>query len=404
MTGMSDKEKTHAITKAVMNIEIIPSFPKEKASQRGLMKVPLAGLAAGSVGLSSLADALGTLAQTAPITTGAAEQLYKINWHGYAGSLAVLKAHPGEYITTVIGNKGIVGQAGIVPVDAAQVTRTVSAIDPCMLMMAAAIAGVEAELKDIKETAQNILDFLEEDKQASMRGDMNVLAEVLNNYRHNIGNERYRESREKEILAIRRDAEKNIEFYHHRIEKLLADRKLIHMSAEVAGKRESLDTDLRNYQASLYLYSFSTFLEVMLLENFEEDYLRSVDRKLESYSLAYRQTYTDASLFIEELSKSSVQAGLLGGIAAAGRGLGKLIGSAPLIKKGPVDELLADGGTAVESFRDNLTQSDVTTLAERKDSCVEPFRKNIETVRRAYHEPLEAIIDGENVWLKLGTA
>ena len=114
--------------------------------------------------------------------------------------------------------------------------------------------------------------------------------------------------------------------------------------------------------------------EVMLLENFEEDYLGSVGGKLEQYSLAYRQTYTDASFFIEEQSKTSVRAGLLGGVAAAGKGLGQRIGSVPLIKEGPVDELLTDGGEALEGFRDDLTRSDVATLTERRDSCVEPFK------------------------------
>lgn len=399
---MCDDEKTQAITKAMMNVEIIPAFPKEEAPQRGLMKVPLADLAAGSMGLTSLAEAFGTLAQAAPTATEAAEQLYKIDWHGYTGSLAELKAHPGEYITTVIGNKGIKGQAGLVPVDATQAAQAASAIDPYMLMMSAAIAGIEAELKDIKETAQHILDFLEEDKRASMRGNMNVLAEVLKNYRHNVGNERYRESREKEVLAIRRAAETDIEFYRGRIEKTLGDKKILHVSGEVAGKLGQLNADLGNYQAALYLYGFSTFLEVMLLENFQEDYLRSVGGKLEQYSLAYHQTYTDASFFIEEQSKTSVRAGLLGGVAAAGKGLGQLIGSVPLIKEGPVDELLTDGGEALEMFRDDLTRGDVATLAERRDSCVEPFQKSIDTVRCAYHEPVEAITDGESVWLRLG--
>ena len=124
------------------------------------MKVPAADLAAGSMALTSLARGPRRARAGMRPLAEAAEQRYEIHWHGYTGSRAELKAHPGEYITTVIGNKGIKGQAGLVSVDATQTVRAASAIDPYMLYdERGQSAGVEAELKDIKETARHILEL-----------------------------------------------------------------------------------------------------------------------------------------------------------------------------------------------------------------------------------------------------
>ena len=47
----------------MMNVEIIPSFPRESAKERGLFELSLADLATGGMALSSLAGTLGSLAQ-----------------------------------------------------------------------------------------------------------------------------------------------------------------------------------------------------------------------------------------------------------------------------------------------------------------------------------------------------
>lgn len=389
---MSKNSETREIVKTIMNVEMVPSFPREKIEEKGLIELSLADLAVGGMAFTSLTNALGSLAKNAPAV---GEQLYKIDWRGYSGTLAELKSDPGKYITTVVGNSGLVGQAGLVPVQAANL------INPYILMLSAAIAGIEKQLKDIKKISEQIISFLEEDKVAAIRGNINVLSDILNNYKHNIGNERYRETRHQQVLDIRRDSEKDIEFYRTRIERNIANRKLIHASGEVADKLKKMNADFGNYQAALYLYSFSTFLEVMLLENFEEHYLRSVGAKLEEYSLSYRQLYTEASNCIEEQSHSSVRASLLGSIAAAGKGLGQALGSIPILKEGPVDELLADGGNALECYSDELTRDDIKALAARKDSCTKPFQENIETVYLAYHKPLQALTDGEKIWIRL---
>ncbi|MEI3230406.1 MAG: hypothetical protein V8S24_03615 [Gordonibacter pamelaeae] len=135
---------------------------------------------------------------------------------------AELKNDPGKYLTSVVGESGIVGQAGLVPAD---VAKAASAIDPYMLMLSAALAGIENQLKDIREISERIVDFLEEDKKASIKGNMNTLADIMNNYKHNVGNERYRSTRHQQVLDIRRDAEKDIEFYRSKAERNMSSRE-----------------------------------------------------------------------------------------------------------------------------------------------------------------------------------
>ena len=56
---------------------------------------------------------------------------------------------------------------------------------------------------------------------------------------------------------------------------------------------KKLQTQLRDYQLALYLYAYSTFQEVMLLGNFEKDYLDSVEQRISEYTYQYRSLYTD---------------------------------------------------------------------------------------------------------------
>ncbi len=58
---------------------------------------------------------------------------------------------------------------------------------------------------------------------------------------------------------------------------------------------------LNIYQLALYTFSFSSFLEVMLLENFDTNYLNSITSKIQEYSGDYTALYEKCVEKIESL-------------------------------------------------------------------------------------------------------
>ncbi len=54
---------------------------------------------------------------------------------------------------------------------------------------------------------------------------------------------------------------------------------------------------------ALYQFSFASFLEVMLLGNFDEQYLKNVTLKIEELAYQYRELYTDCYNHFETILK-----------------------------------------------------------------------------------------------------
>ncbi len=85
-------------------------------------------------------------------------------------------------------------------------------------------------------------------------------------------------------------------------------------------------------------------MEVMLLENFDRQYLESVTQRIEEYAFQFRELYTRCYAQIEDMSKSSIESRLTKGLAGISRSAGKAISKIPVVSKGSVDEALIGAG------------------------------------------------------------
>ena len=64
--------------------------------------------------------------------------------------------------------------------------------DPTALFMAAALMQINRKLDDIKQTQQEMFDYLKDKDRAKLRGNLDTLRDVLDNYRFNWDNETYK--------------------------------------------------------------------------------------------------------------------------------------------------------------------------------------------------------------------
>ena len=83
---------------------------------------------------------------------------------------------------------------------------------------------------------------------------------------------------------------------------------------EVKNILKRVQTQFKDYQLALYLYAYSAFLEVMLLGNYSEGYLSSIEQRIAEYAYQYRALYTECYNRLESYSNSTVQAEMLAGL------------------------------------------------------------------------------------------
>ncbi|MDE7063181.1 MAG: hypothetical protein K2O73_08050, partial [Lachnospiraceae bacterium] len=282
----------------VMNVEYLPFIQEEQLKNTNYHKFSLADMSALGVAFEPLMKGIQMIAGGAG-TSG----LYYVNTKGL--QMAQFKNGSG-FLGSLLTENGAVGggQAVISPL----------ACNPAMLFMAAALMNIEKKLGDIKELQEEILDYLKSRDKVKIRGDINVLSDIIDNYKFNWDNEKYKTNKHILVQDIRKDAEQGILLLRDQIRKRLTKRGVIHSDHEVKGMLEKLQAEFKDYQLALYLYAYAAFLEVMLLENFDAGFLDSTSKRIEDYAFQYRELYTDCYNQIEGLSETSLQSRAVKGL------------------------------------------------------------------------------------------
>ena len=280
-----------------------------------------------------------------------------------------------------------------------QAKMTPLACDPTMIFMAAALANVEKKLDAIQDMQKEMIDFLVQKEKADLKGDLNFLFDVFNNYKYNWNNEIYKNSNHIKLLDIRQEAEKKIAFYREQIIAKVNKKSFIHSDQTVNKQLQAVQDQFKDYQLALYLLGFSSFLEVMFLGNFDKDYLTGISEKLEKYSLNYRELYTKCYNEIESYSSTSVQSSMLKGFAKASTSVGKLVEKIPVISKGQADEALIAAGDKLGELNASKLRKQMSSLIERQSNTIRPFIENIDTVNELCNKPVQLLVDKENLYI-----
>ena len=376
-------ENKNALVQAMMNVEYYPpaelvkmnidmtetqKFPIEKAAGLGIAFQPLtqlASYAAGGAGQSGL---------------------YFVNTAG-----KTMFQSGGQFIGNLQAADGGVG-GGL-----ARMTQV--PFDPTMLFMAVAIMAVEKKLDAILQAQKDILAFLELKEEAKLKGNLNALADVLNNYKYNWDNKKYIDHKHILVQDIKREAEQSIILYREQLIKALSKKSLFHNGQEVKATLNKTMARLNDYQLALYAFSFSSFLEVMLLENFDTKYLNSIASRINEYSGDYTTLYEKCADKIENDSKTSLEGYALKGLSKLSSGAGKIVEKIPVISKSQLDENLIKAGIVIQYIDTKRTQNVMNILADGQTDYVSPFVENIYTLDTLYNQPLQLMFDSENIYI-----
>ena len=384
-TEMNELEtaRKNELLKAMSATELAPLEVKNEISVQTYSKIPLSSLTALGTGFEPVVSAIQQVTSHGQATSG----FYKVTIPK-GTHLAQFKEKSG-FLGTAVGEHGIVGQAQLNPL----------LCDPTTLLAAAALANIDKKLDAIQEVQQEMLDFLTQKEKSALKADLNFLMDIQNNYKYNWNSEKYKAANHAKVLDIRQEAARQIDFYQEQIKKQLGKKALLHSDHDVQKMLEKVQGEFKEYQLALYIYGFAYFLEVVLQENYEKAYLSAIAKRIDEMAFQYREFYSLAYSQIENLSKSSLQAHLFGGLSAINKGAGTAIAKIPGINKSQIDETLIEAGERIGAYKNRRVQTTMQQLLERQSSCVRPFIDNINAVNRLYNEPVTLIFNHDTLYL-----
>lgn len=380
---MENQDRKNEILKAVANTEYhLTALEKENIELEKLTKVPIVEILAMGVAFKPLAAIYQQL-----VGGGGGSGLY---WVSTKGGRLVKFTDGSGYTGAIMQSENQVG-GGMARLHKLP-------CDPTMLFMAAVMIAIDKKLDKILETQKEILAYLEQKEKAKLRGNLSFLSDVLNNYKYNWDNEKYKNSNHIKVLDIKQAAEQSILFYREQIEKKIKSKTTLHRDKDVKDKLAAVQAEFKEYQLALYLYAFSSFLEVMLLENFESSYLDAIAHKIEDYAFHYRETYTQSYEQVEKYAKSSIQTHLLNGLASINTVAGEAVAKIPVVSKSQIDETLIETGSRLKNFSSKRTEQAMEKLLAHQSSAVHLFVENINTINKLYNQPMDVIFDSENIY------
>ncbi len=364
-------------------------------SKKNAIHVPIAQLSTLGAGVSSLIPALRTVTQMTTVNT---HGLYRVANMGASDTLKA--ARNGNFwgaFKTVEGTSKFAQLQAAGPIS--QTINTVMPIDPLMIVMAAALFFIEQKLDSIAEMEQQILSFLEFEKESEIEADVETLTSIISKYKNNWDNEHFITSNHKLVLDIERTARKNMNAYQKSVTAVLNSKGLFIAQSKINSTLKELQKNFKYYRLSLYTFSMASFVEIMLSGNFNEENITNAKSEIENLSMVYRDIYGQCSLYLEKMCTSSLETNMLKGIGAASGAAGKFIGNLPVIKEGSVDEFLQDGGTQLKKTAVGIEKKVVESFAEISNPNTGVFTEKLKDLIQIYNHTSTIYFDDEQIYL-----
>ena len=353
-------------------------------------KIPLASLIGFGGGISELAKTLQTetgLFQAYNPKTG--EQLFKLPYNS--------KQMLGAQVGSIVQANGSFDQAAFKAVPG------IATVNPAIVAAAIGIALVVKKLDGIEETQNRILNFLEADKRTQLEGTMNYLLSVYNEYRFNWNSEMFKSTAHKKVHDAKEKAEQSFLFYKEQIEALLSKKRLFSTSRDIEKNTKAIFDQLVGYRLAVYLYSFSSLLEVLLLSNYSSSFLNDLSDKIRAISYDYSDLYSKCYTLLSESAGKTINVGVMTGVAAAAKITGKLINKIPIVERGPVDEALISAGEKLDKYRIISTDEIVDDLPSISSPSTAQFAEVVDSINKLHNSPVEIAVDEENLYVRMAS-
>ena len=199
-------------------------------------------------------------------------------------------------------------------------------------------------------------------------------------------------------MDIQRTAKKNILFYKKQIKDALLKDKLFTTNSGMKSIIEEIQKKFKYYRLSLYIYSFSSLIEILLLGNYQSNYLLSKRDELAELDNEYSTIFNDALEYVKKNTSKSLEINVLSSLGNAGKTIGNL---AEKVKAKNVDTWLNEKGNSLKQTEQSIKDNFVTKFGEIKESNSKPFIAQIEKVNCVYNKTTNIYFDNEKIYLEI---
>jgi len=394
----TDGDREELVAKQLASTKIHLVLTQERADVSGAIKLPLERVPQLGIALASLPSTFRTVTNTVSVPM----LLRPTDKFGNPLDPSILQSFKdgsglmGSYRDAAKG----FGQARLHVVEG-EIATSVTQVpyDPTSLFMAAAIAQINQKLDSIQESVDEMFEYMRQRDKANMRGDLKTLADILNGYSFNCGDATYMANAHMKVLDIEHASTRDMELFRSQAQADLKKKGFIEVRDDVKRRLDKVLDYLKDYQLATYIHAFSLFLEPMLTQNFKPAKLADAAAKIEADSLAYRELYTECYDVLEASAADTIDVALLGGIASAGKMLGRAIAATPIGELTPIDEALEGAGEDIGRFNDEQSEKLIEKLHQAKTPDVAPFRQSIMEIDTLYNRPTQIAVDAENVYI-----
>lgn len=361
-------------------------------SQSQKLSVPIAQLSTLGAGVASLLPAFRTVTQTSAVSS---DGLYRIPNAVIVDTLKAAKN--GNFWPSFKESNKL---AQLQKVESLQSTNSmVMSINPATMMMAVALFSIEQQLGNIAEMQKKIFSFLETEKESEIEADVETLSNIINKYKHNWDNEQFIASNHKMVIDIQRTARKHMNSYQKRVNDTIKDKKLLVLQSRIKTTLNEMIRDFKYYRLSLFAFSMSSLIEIMLSGNFKEENILAIKEEIQKLSFDYREVFEECSVYLENLEKSSVESNVLKGVSATSKAVGKFIGSIPKIKDGQIDERLQETSERVRDKAKAIESDSIIAFAEMSNPETNLFTEKMDDMITIYNHTTDIYFDYKNIYL-----
>lgn len=380
-----EEQRKQNIINTATEYNFLSAIPTDEVALTGRKRIPVAEITTLGIAFQPLVDAIQALATSGKATSG----LYWVNAKG--GTLVSFKDGSGVMgsisngSNAVGGGQAVLNKVGFTPEMASQCCMAVTMLD------------IEHRLNKIQQAQEELLTFIEEKDKYMLKGSLYFLLDMLSNYKYNFNNPKYTETNHIKILDIKEDAEQSILLYSNRIKEIVDDKALLHIDSIVKDKLKKLQGYFKSYQIALYNYAFSSFLDVILLGNFDSKFLDAIISKIDKYSLEFRETYTIAYNKIEVYNDSAIDNIVIKGTCKAVSKIGNEIGKIKRLDK--FGNKLDIAAKALNELTEERKEDRMEQVISNRTNYALPFKDAIEYIKKIYNSDFNVIVSQNSLYI-----
>ena len=385
--------------------EMFPVLKMQEEQLSKYKKIPLTHIAALGAAFSQLPQSARTITKSITRNIATNETLFiginekgvegflRKNQYGTVGNIMQVNAQ---------GKQVIAGRLRFQEIPNLSITETSTTVlpfNPTLIVIAVALISIEQKLDGIQKNIEEVLQFLKQEKQSKQRGNLNMLTEIMEDYKLNCQNEQFCTSRINTVLSIKNKAYQDIDFYQNQINTELQKQKGFHGVKEAQNLLNAVEYQFAEYQLACYLYAFSSFLEVLLQKSFSAKDIDNISTKLIKIVQHYEMLYENCYSQVFNYQSSTIESKVVDTIGTASKKLGNAIASIPVIKDGLIDEFFINTGDNLSKHNQESIVQKLQSFTVLKNNRINPFIENLQSVDLLYNTENAMITDGTDLYI-----